>query len=57
MPMYSNFMFLDRLLFELLCKTTHIHSNKYSIVFATITIIKDLNSKPSAGHDDISSVI
>ena len=32
--MYSNFMFLDRLLFELLCKNTETHtdSDEYSLV-------------------------
>ena len=34
--MYSNFMFLDRLLFELSCKKTHTHTHtdcdEYSIV-------------------------
>ena len=29
---YSNFLFLDRFLFELSCKNTHRDSNEYSIV-------------------------
>ena len=57
--MYSNFVFLDRFLFELSCKHTHTHtdSNEYPIVAfsknATITSLEDYQSikgKESKDH-------
>ena len=55
--MYSNFMFIDRLFFELSCKNTHTHTHtethtrkhthadsyEYSIVAATINMLDNID--------------